>query len=83
MQMVRSEITLEMNMSRKIDYMRQGSMLWQYMTSEQKAAMSYVDSKGVRQRHPTWHSICMDKTGVSRPGKTARDRAKYFRRLSS
>jgi hypothetical protein len=70
-------------MSRKIDYMRQGSMLWQYMTSEQKAAMSYVDSKGVRQRYPTWHSICMEKTGVSRPGKTARDRAKNIRRMMS
>ena len=70
-------------MSRKIDYMRQGSMLWQYMTSEQKAAMSYVDSKGVRQRYPTWHSICMEKTGVGRPGKTARDRAKHIRRMMS
>ena len=83
MQMVRSEITLEKNMARRIDYMRQGSGLWDYMTPEQKGAMSYVDSKGVRQRHPTWHSICMEKTGVSRPGKTARDRAKYLRRLSS
>ena len=82
MQMQRSEITLEKHMS-KIDYMRQGSMLWQYMTSEQKAAMSYVDSKGVRQRYPTWHSICMEKTGVSRPGKTARDRAKHIRRMMS
>ena len=68
-------------MSRKIDYMRQGSMLWQYMTSEQKAAMSYVDSKGEVKRYPTWHSICMEKTGVSRPGKTARDRANKMRRL--
>ena len=82
MQMVRSEITLEKNMS-KIDYMRQGSMLWQYMTPEQKAAMSYVDSKGIRRRYPTWHSVCMEKTGVSRPGKTARDRANKMRRLMS
>jgi len=82
MQMVRSEITLEKNMS-KIDYMRQGSMLWQYMTPEQKAAMSYVDSKGIRRRYPTWHSVCMEKTGVSRPGKTARDRAKHIRRMMS
>ena len=25
---------------------------------------------------PTWHSICFEKTGKCRPGKTARDRAK-------
>lgn len=25
---------------------------------------------------PTYHSFCFDKTGVSRPGKTARDRSK-------
>jgi len=25
---------------------------------------------------PTWHSICAEKTGAARPGKTARDRAK-------
>ena len=76
MQMVRSEITLEKNMSKT-------KTLFDYMTSQQQTAMSYVDSDGKVQRHPTWHSICMDKTGVSRPGKTARDRAKYFRRLSS
>ena len=57
--------------------------LFDYMSPAQQKAMSYVDSDGKVQRHPTWHSICMDKTGVSRPGKTARDRAKYFRRLSS
>ena len=68
-------------MARKSDYMRQGSGVWDYMTPEQKVAMSYVDSKGVRQRYPTWHSICMEKTGVSRHGKTARDRANKMRRL--
>jgi len=25
---------------------------------------------------PTYHSYCFEKTGVSRPGKTARDKAK-------
>ena len=81
MQMQRSETTLEKNMARKIDYMRQGSGLWDYMTPEQKVAMPYVDSKGVRHRPPTGHSVCMDKPGVSRPGKTARDRANKLRRL--
>jgi len=75
MQMVRSEITLEMNMSKRT--------LFDYMTDQQRTAMSYIDSKGVRQRYPTWHSVCMEKTGVSRPGKTARDRAKKMRRLMS
>ena len=28
---------------------------------------------------PTWHSICTEKTEVSRPDKTARDRAKPSR----
>jgi len=28
---------------------------------------------------PTWHSNCVKKTGVARPGKTARDRAKKTR----
>ena len=75
MQMVRSEITLEMNMSKRT--------LFDYMTDQQRTAMSYIDSKGVRQRYPTWHSVCMEKTGVSRPGKTARDRSKKLRRLMS
>ena len=75
MQMVRSEITLEKNMSKRT--------LFDYMTDQQRTAMSYIDSKGVRQRYPTWHSVCMEKTGVSRPGKTARDRSKKLRRLMS
>ena len=72
MQMVRSEITLEKNMSKT---------LFDYMTPQQHKAMSYVNSKGEVKRYPTWHSICMEKTGVSRPGKTARDRANKLRRL--
>ena len=74
MQMVRSEITLEKNMSKT---------LFDYMTPQQQKAMSYVNSKGEVKRYPTWHSVCMEKTGVSRPGKTARDRAKKMRRLMS
>ena len=65
----------------KTDWLRQGSKLWAYMTPQQQTAMTYVDSKGVKRRHPTWPSVCMEKTGVSRPGKTARDRAKKLRRL--
>jgi len=57
--------------------------LFDYMTDQQRTAMSFINSKGVRQRYPTWHSVCMEKTGVSRPGKTARDRAKKMRRLMS
>ena len=68
--MVRSEITLEKNMSKKT--------LLDYMTPAQQQAM-YVNGKQL----PTWHSVCMEKTGVSRPGKTARDRAKKLRRLMS
>ena len=63
--------------------MSKAKTLFDYMTPAQQAAMSYVDSKGGRQRYPTWHSICMEKTGVSRPGKTARDRANKMRRLMS
>ena len=76
MQMVRSEITLEMSMSKS-------KTLFDYMTPQQQKAMSYVDSKGELKRYPTWHSICMEKTGVGRPGKTARDRANKLRRLMS
>ena len=76
MQMVRSETTLEMNMSNR-------KTLFDYMTPAQQQAMSQVNSKGERERLPTLHSTCMEKTGVSRPGKTARDRAKKLRRLMS
>ena len=54
--------------------------LFDYMTPAHQKAMSHVNSKGELVRYPTWHSICMEKTGVSRPGKTARDRAKRLRR---
>ena len=75
MQMVKSETTLEKSMSKRT--------LFDYMTDQQRTAMSYIDSKGVRQRYPTLHSTCMERTGVARPGKTARDRAKKMRRLMS
>ena len=57
--------------------------LWDYMTPQQQKAMSFVNSKGELERLPTLHSTCMEKTGVSRPGKTARDRAKNIRRMMS
>ncbi len=76
MQMVRSETTLEKNMSKR-------KTLFDYMSPAQQKAMSQVNSKGERERLPTLHSTCMEKTGVSRPGKTARDRAKKMRRLMS
>ena len=61
--------------------MSKSKTLFDYMTPQQQKAMSYVNSKGEVKRYPTWHSVCMEKTGVSRPGKTARDRAKKMRRL--
>jgi len=54
--------------------------LFDYMTPAQQQAMSQVNSKGERERLPTLHSTCMEKTGVSRPGKTAKDRSKRMRR---
>ena len=47
-----------------------GLTLKDFMTPAQRAKMG---------GSPTWHSICKEKTGVSRPGKTARDRAKRDR----
>ena len=38
-----------------------------FMTPQQRKAM---------QGLPTYHSNCLAKTGVARPGKTARDRAR-------
>jgi len=38
-----------------------------HMTQAQRSSMGSL---------PTWHSTCFEKTGVSRPGKTARDRWK-------
>ena len=43
-----------------------------------KNFMSEKDRKSLGNR-PTWHSHCMKKTGVARPGKTARDRARRNR----
>ena len=83
MQMVRSEITLEKNMSKSYAPYKKRVGLWDYMTPQQQKAMSYVNSKGEVKRYPTWHSVCVEKTGVSRPGKTARDRSKKLRRLMS
>ena len=57
--------------------------LFDYMTPQQQQAMSYVDSKGEVKRYPPWHSICMEESGVSRRGKTARERANKLRRLMS
>ena len=76
MQMVRLETTLEMNMSKR-------KPLFDYMSPAQQKAMSHVNSKGELERLPTLHSTCMEKTGVARPGKTARDRAKHIRRMMS
>ena len=67
--MVRLETTLEMNMSKR-------KTLFDYMSPAQKSAM-YINGKQL----PTWHSICTEKTGVARPGKTARDRANKIRRM--
>ena len=67
--MVRSETTLEKNMSKR-------KTLFDYMSPAQKSAM-YINGKQL----PTWHSICTEKTGVARPGKTARDRANKIRRM--
>ena len=43
------------------------STLKQYMSAKDRAEMGQL---------PTWHSNCIAKTGVARPGKTARDRAR-------
>ena len=50
--------------------------LFDYMSPAQKSAM-YINGKQL----PTWHSICTEKTGVARPGKTDRDRANRIRRM--
>jgi|TARA_Y100000310_G_C20070657_1_gene529219 hypothetical protein len=43
------------------------SRLKKFMTLDQRAKIGNL---------PTYHLHCFDKTGVSRPGKTARDKAK-------
>ena len=67
--MERFATTLEMNMPKR-------KTLFDYMSPAQKSAM-YINGKQL----PTWHSICTEKTGVARPGKTARDRANRIRRM--
>ena len=67
--MERFATTLEKNMSKR-------KTLFDYMSPAQKSAM-YINGKQL----PTWHSICTEKTGVARPGKTARDRANKIRRM--
>lgn len=47
--------------------MKQRKTLKDYMTKTQR------DKLGDR---PTWHMYCIKHTGVARPGKTARERAK-------
>jgi hypothetical protein len=66
--MERFATTLEKNMPKR-------KTLFDYMSPAQKSAM-YINGKQL----PTWHSICTEKTGVARPGKTARDRANKIRR---
>ena len=67
--MERFATTLEKNMPKR-------KTLFDYMSPAQKSAM-YINGKQL----PTWHSICTEKTGVARPGKTARDRANKIRRM--
>ena len=47
--------------------MTKKTTLKDYMTDIQRKELG---------RSPTWHSICLKRFGVARPGKTARDRAK-------
>jgi hypothetical protein len=49
------------------------SVLKEYMPAKDRSSMGKL---------PTTHENCMEKTGVSRPGKTARDRAKNSRARS-
>ena len=43
-------------------------------TSTLKKFMSHPD-RCAMELEPTWHSICIEQTGVARPGKTKRDKA--------
>jgi len=47
--------------------MKERKTLKDFMTPSQRAALG---------DKPTWHKHCVEKTGVARPGKTARERAK-------
>tara|TARA_Y100000588_G_scaffold259881_1_gene274537 strand:+ start:453 stop:608 length:156 start_codon:yes stop_codon:yes gene_type:complete len=51
--------------------MKERKTLKDYMTETQRQKMNGL---------PTWHSVCTQKTGVARPGKTARDRAQGQKR---
>ena len=51
---------------------KKSKTLRDYMTTSQRRAMSTKKGKPI----PTWHTTCIEKTGVARPGKTARDRAR-------
>jgi hypothetical protein len=47
--------------------------------NEKKSILKEYMSTADRRKlgiHPTTHQNCIDATGVARPGKTARDRAK-------
>ena len=46
------------------------STLKHYMSKQHRMALGSL---------PTYHSHCLDKCGVARPGKTARERAKKAR----
>jgi hypothetical protein len=48
------------------------------MTARQKTLKDFMTAKQreALKDKPTWHSNCITKTGVARPGKTARDRAR-------
>ena len=61
--------TKETTMSKK-EPKQHNSTLKQYMSKTQRDALGKL---------PTTHQNCIDATGVARPGKTARDRAKMRR----
>ena len=48
------------------------------MTEKQKTLKDFmsIQHRKALGALPTWHSNCTKKTGVARPGKTARDRAR-------
>ena len=53
------------------------------MSDKQKSTLKDFMSKADRDalgKQPTWHMNCIAATGVARPGKTARDRAKLERK---
>ena len=50
-------------------------------TARNKSLRDFVSQKQLKDLKglPTFHCNCMEKTGVARPGKTAKDRAKKVR----